>query len=134
MPVIFAVIVPLIHIIAFSIQDNKLISYADDSTLLSVVSSPGARVTLAESQNCDLDKVSEWCDLWKMKLSASKTKTMMVTRSRTMHPQSPPVTIGGTGLKKFDDVDILGVTFDSKMTFRSIIALFPEQLHKGLVC
>ena len=34
-----------------------------------------------------------------------------------MHPQSPPLTIGGTVLKESDDLFILGVTFDSKMTF-----------------
>ena len=34
-----------------------------------------------------------------------------------MHPQSPPLTIGLTVLKESDDLDILGVTFDSKMTF-----------------
>ena len=60
--------------------------------------------------------VSEWCDLWGMKLNASKTKTMIVSRSCTMHPQSPALTIGGTVLKESDDL-ILGVTFDSKMTF-----------------
>ena len=45
-----------------------------------------------------------------------KTMTMIVSRSRTMHPQSPPLTIGGTVLKESDDLDILGLTFDSKMT------------------
>ena len=35
-----------------------------------------------------------------------------------MHHQSPPLTIGGTVLKESDDLDILGVTFDSKMTFK----------------
>ena len=34
-----------------------------------------------------------------------------------MHPQSPPLTVGGTVLKESDDLVILGVTFDSKMTF-----------------
>ena len=62
-------------------------------------------------------KVNEWCDLWGMKLNACKTKTMIISRSRTMHPQSPALTIGGTVLKESDDLDILGVTFDSKMTF-----------------
>ena len=42
---------------------------------------------------------------------------MIVSRSRTMHPQSPPLTIGRTVLKESDDLDILWVTFDSKMTF-----------------
>ena len=50
-------------------------------------------------------------------MNESKTKTMIVSRSRTMHPQSPALTIGGTVLKESDDLVILGVTFDSKMTF-----------------
>ena len=73
--------------------------------------------TVSDSLSGDLVKVSEWCDLWEMKLNASKTKTMIVSRSRTMHPQSPPLTIGGTVLKESDDFVILGVTFDSKITF-----------------
>ena len=75
------------------------------------------RVAVAESVSHDLVKVSEWCDLWGMKLNASKTKTMIVSRSRTMHPQLPALTFGGTVLKESDDLAILGVTFDSKMTF-----------------
>ena len=81
---------------------------------MAVVSSPSVRVTVAES--LIRGRVSEWCDLCGMKLIASKTKTMIVSRSRTMHPQSPPLTIGGTVLKESDDLVILGVTFDSKMT------------------
>ena len=94
----------------FSILENKLIVYADDSTLIAVVPSPGLRVAVAESLIRDLVKVSEWCDLWGMKLNASKTKTMLVrlvSRSRTMHPQSPALTIGGTVLKESDDLVIL---------------------------
>ena len=78
----------------FSILENKLICYADDSTLIAVVPSPGFRVAVAESLSRDLVKVNEWCDLWGMKLNASKTKTMIVSRSRTMHPQSLALTIG----------------------------------------
>ena len=44
------------------------------------------------------------------------TKAMIVSRSRTL-PQSHLITIGGTVLMESDDLDILGVTFDSKMTF-----------------
>ena len=97
--------------------------------------SPGVRVTEAESLSHDLVKVSEWCDLWGMKLNASKTKTMTVSRSRTMHHQSPSLTISGTVLKEADDLVILGVTFDSKMIFvkhlRSVSRA--AQLLNGLV-
>ena len=57
----------------FSILENKLIGYADDSTLMAVVPSPGVRVSVAESLNRDLGRVCEWCDLWGMKLNASLT-------------------------------------------------------------
>ena len=94
-----------------------MIGYADDSTLMAVVPSPGVRVAVAESLIRDLGRVGEWGDLWGMKLNASNTKTMIISRSRTMHPQSPPLTIGGTVLKESDGLVILGVTVDSKMVF-----------------
>ena len=97
-------------------MENKLIGYDDDSTLMAVVPSPGARVAVAESLIRDLGRVSEWCDLLGMKLNVRNTKTMIVSRSRTMHAQSPPLTIGGTVLKESDDLVIMGATFDSKMT------------------
>ena len=75
------------------------------------------RVAVAESLIRDLGWVSEWCDLLWVKLNAIKTKTMIVSRSRKMHPQSPLFTIVGTVLKESDDLVILGVTFDSKMIF-----------------
>ena len=34
-----------------------------------------------------------------------------------MHPQPPSLTIDGTVLKESDNLDMLGVTFDSKLTF-----------------
>ena len=51
----------------FPILKNKLIVYADDSILLSVVISPDIRVTVAESLNHDHSEVIEWCELWVMK-------------------------------------------------------------------
>ena len=70
-----------------SILEIKQIGYADDSTLLPVMPFPGVRVAVAESLIRDLGRVSVWCHLWGMKLNTSKTKTMIVSRSHTMHPQ-----------------------------------------------
>ena len=97
--------------------ENKLIGNANDSTLIAVVSFPGVRVTVVESMNRDLGKVNELSDICGRKLNERKTKPIIGSRSRTMHPQSLPFTFGGTVLKEPDDIDILGVTFDSKMTF-----------------
>ena len=46
-------------------------------------------------------RVSEWSNHWGMKLNVGKTKTKIVSRSHTMHYQSPPLIIGGTVLKQF---------------------------------
>ena len=85
---------------------------ARNSTAIARRSSYGSRVPEPWPRQSE-----SWCDLWGMKLNASTTKTMIVFRSRTMHPQSPPLTIDGTVLKESDNLDILGVTFESKLTF-----------------
>ena len=113
-------------------MENKLIGYADESTLIAVVPSPGVRVAVAESLSRDIIEVSELCDLWGMKLNASKTKTMIVSRSHTMHSQSPALNIGRTVLQESVDLVILGVTFDSKMTFEK--HLLGQRAEKHLLC
>ena len=99
----------------FSVVDNKLYGYADDSTLVAVVPSPGERLTV---------RVSVWCNLWGMKLNVSKTKAMIVSRSRTVHPQLTQLTLDGTVLKESADLVILGVTFDAKMTLEKHLRCF----------
>ena len=42
---------------------NKLIGYADDSTLIADVPSTGVRVAVTESLSLDLVKVSQWNDV-----------------------------------------------------------------------
>ena len=46
-----------------------------------------------------------------MKLKASKTKTMIVSRSRTVRPQLTPLTLDGTVLKESADLVIVGQNF-----------------------
>ena len=92
----------------FSIIENKLYGYADDLTLVVVVPSPVERVAVSESVTRDLNRVSAWCNLWGMKLNASKTKTMIVSRSRTVPPLLTPLTLDGTVLKESADLVIMG--------------------------
>ena len=74
-----------------------------------------------------------WCDLWGMKLNASKTKTMIVSRLRTIHPQSTTLTLDGTVLKESADLVILGVTFDANMTFEKHLRCVSGLQLRGLV-
>ena len=86
----------------FSILENKLYAYSDDFTLVAVVPSPGKRVAVSESVNRDINRVL--CGV-------------IVSRSRTVHPQLTPLTLNGTVLKESADLVILGVMFDAKITF-----------------
>ena len=67
-------------------MENELDGYAYDYTLAAVVPSHAERVALT-SMNRDLNRDSVWCDLWGIKLNVSKSKTMIVSRSRTVQPR-----------------------------------------------
>ena len=88
-------------------------------TPLYMVAVVPSSLAVPESMNRDLNRVSEWCDFLGIILDRSKTKTTIVSRSRTVHPhmQAPTINLGGTVLKESADLDILGVTVDAKMTF-----------------
>ena len=58
-----------------------------------------------------------WQILFSVMLWFQLTYIVKISRSSKRHPQSPSLTIGGTVLKESDDLVILGVTFDYKMTF-----------------
>ena len=57
---------------------------------------------------------------------------MIVSRLCTIDPLSPPLTIGGTVLKEFDFRVILGVTFDSKLTFKKHLHLVSRAASQRL--
>ena len=62
--------------------------------------------------NRDLNRVSVWCDLWGMKLNTSKTNSLIVSRSRTVHSQVTSLTLDGTVLNESANLVILGVTLN----------------------
>ena len=60
------------------------------------------------------------------------TSYSLVSRSRTLHPLSPPLAIGGPVLKESDDLVILGVTFDSKLTVEKHLRLVSKAASQRL--
>ena len=116
----------------YNILENDLYGYADDSTLIAIVPSPSARISVAQSLNRDLVKISEWCRLWGMRLNPGKTKAMVVSRSRTLFPVSPPLTLDGAILDESEDLVILGVTFDAKLTFEKHVRSITRSVSQKL--
>ena len=120
-----SVLGPLLFIIYTSDMwldlENKLIAYADDATLVASIPSPNLRSSVAESLNRDLERIKDWCKLWGMKLNPLKTQSMIISRSRTLYPHHPDLRIDNAVLVTSNSFKILGVTFDSKLTFEKHI-------------
>ena len=68
-----------------------------------------------------------------MKLNASKTMTLIVSRSCTVHPQLTPLTLDRTVLKESADLIILGVIFDAKMTVEKHLRSVSRAAAQNLV-
>ena len=122
-----------IHSFTRATNHNNLIGFANDSTLITLVPSQSVRIAVAESFNHDLIKVSEWC-VWPslgMKFNTRKTKTMIVSRSCTMHLQTPPLTIGGTVLKEL--MTLIYWEWHLKITFAKHLHLVFRASFKGLI-
>ena len=67
-----------------------------------------------------------------MCLNVGKTKTMTISRSRTVFPSFPELTLNGVALKESSELIILGVTFDPKLSFerhiRSVAASASQRI------
>ena len=131
-----SVLGPLLFILftadMFSDLENMMVGYADDSTLFAVAPCPKDRISVAHSLNRDLRKVSDWCRLRGMRLNAAKTKTMIISRSRTLLPVFPEVVIDGLVIEESSTLMILGVTLDCKLTFEHHVRLLAKSVSQKL--
>ena len=99
---------------------NELVGYADDSTLLCWIPHPRDRSSVAALLNDDLAVISNWCSRLgrvPMLINPSKTKGMLISRSRTVELLFPDLVIDGSVVEMVSELKILGVILDSKLTF-----------------
>ena len=101
----------------FSIVGNHIVGYADDTTIYPVISRPLSCPQVLESLNQDLTAINSWCLKWNIRLNAKKTKSMETSLSWTIAPGY--LTLGGAELEEVKSLRILGITFDSQLTFET---------------
>ena len=82
---------------------NELVGYADDSTLVCRIPHPRDRSSVAASLNDDLAVISDWCTRWGMLVNPSKTRGMLISRSRTVDPLFPDLVIDGSVVQMVSD-------------------------------
>ena len=88
-------------------------AYADDLTLAHSYSS-GEETATADHMNATLNRIASWGSKWQVKFASSKTQMMVIARSRTpLH-----LSLEGEAVRRQDEMEVLGVTYDSALTFR----------------
>ena len=95
--------------------ENELFLYADDSNLFARVDSPKRSHEVVESLNRDLVRIKEWADKWKVIFEPDKCQAMVISRKRT--PSKCNLYFDGEPICLTQEIKILGVTFDSKLTW-----------------
>ena len=116
-----SVLGPLLFIIftsdMWSNIESNMVAYADDTTLFASIPSPHHRRSVADILCRDVWRILSWCSLWGMQLNPSKSKSLIVSRSRTLFPAHPDIIIGDVAIPNCSFVKLLGVTLDPKLTF-----------------
>ncbi len=102
--------------------ENTMISYADDCTLFSTITSPRQRLHCAASLQRDLNKLASWAENWKLNFNASKTQSIIISRPRTTDPPHAQLKFLGESLKDVDSIKIWGVTLDAKLSWTQHIS------------
>ena len=71
---------------------------------------------VAASLNSDLARIQKWYNHWCMILNPNKTKALVVSRSRTVNSPHCDLVLSFICFQ-YPNLDILGVEFDSRLTF-----------------
>ena len=107
-------------------------AYADDSTLLAEIPRPMDRLSVSASLNRDLVHICLWCNSRGIRVNPNKTKSLIISRSRTVAPQFPSFVLDGTEAGRIRQLRILGVILDRLLTFEthihSVVALASRRL------
>jgi ribonuclease HI len=101
--------------------------YADDGALW--ITARTLQEALTEMQAA-LDSVTEWSHIWGLTLSLPKTHSLIFTRKRYLPP--PALTLHGAHIQYVSTVKFLGLTFDSKLTWKKHIYALKDRCCKDL--
>ena len=96
-------------------RQNSKSQFADDTALWAASRNVYIAAKLLQK---DLRKLAKWCAKWRIKLNPEKTKVILFSRSYLAGKPEPTLKLYGERLKFYPQVKFLGITFDSKFTFK----------------
>lgn len=99
---------------------TKLSSFADDTTLYSIVRSITALPESARGLQAALSNLHEWGQRWRVRFEPAKSQRLVLSNHRKRLP-TPDISFGNTPVPEAEQLKLLGVTFDSSLSFRQHI-------------
>src|SRR6201990_2143322 len=122
-----------------SCSSNPIHSYADDSTLHSsthfksapsFASRVASRLHLSDSILADLDRISQWGRLNLVKFHSLKTQLLEISLSKT--PPNFSISFYGSPISPVDNINILGLHINKKMSWKPHITMVAKAASKKL--
>ncbi len=108
--------------ISFASNIFKLVIYADDITLYSIISAFHINCNninnVSEKINSELNNISDWLKLNKLSLNASKSKCMMFHMPQK-HIRCPKLKIDQVEIEQVKDFNLLGIVIDRQLNWKS---------------
>ena len=122
-PLLFMIFINEIH---RSSKEFKFITYADDTTIFSSISSfiPDSNRSMAnasETINNEINKVIDWLIANKLSLNVNKTKFMVFHYYQRILEDTdiPNLMISGSSIERVSEFDFLGLTMNEFMSWSS---------------
>src|SRR6201990_1287187 len=118
---------------------NSVHSYADDSTLhfsTHFKSAPSfayritSRLLLSDSILADLERISQWGSLNLVKFNSLKTQLLEISLSKT--PPNFSISFDGSPVSPVDNINILGLNINKKMSWKPHITMVAKAASKKL--
>ena len=119
----------MINDISPSSKDVLLSLFADDSvTYISGKSIPKLYTNMQQT----LNKISIWCDNWGFKLSPTKTKCIIFTRTKKYYNINKFLKLNNQQIKIENSIMFLGMILDKRLNFNEHIDYILEKTKKRL--
>ena len=91
--------------------------YADDTTLYIIIRSRNDSAGSIANMQSGLDRLSSWGEQWRVRFEPTTSQLLHIGHHRNPWPL-PELTFRAHDIPRGDELKLLGVTFDSKLTFR----------------